>query len=463
MRDSGSARRLVILGGGVAGLGVGYYARQHGLPITIIEAGAAPGGNARTLAHGPFRFDTGAHRFHDRYADVTADIKALLGPELREVNAPSQIHWNDRFVDFPLTPVNLVRSLGVWESGRAGWDLVSSRLRPGDVPESFEATALRTYGRTIARHFLLGYSEKLWGVSGDRLSPSVAGRRLQGLSALLLLKEVLRLSTGRSRHLEGRFYYPTHGIGMIADRLADACGSSDIRLGARVTRLVHRDQRIVAVELNHGERLDVSDARVVSTLPPGVMADVMSPAVPDEVRAAAKALRFRNLILVTVFLNRPSVTTNATIYFPEPACPFTRISEPRNRSPLMAPPGKTSLSIEIPCWMSDNVWREGDGAVVDRCVSEMARIGLVTAADVEGAVVHRLPFAYPVLEIGAEARVAKVEAYLGRFTNLHLTGRSGRFAYVHLHDLLHIGRELVGEIVNGPARSSDRPAEQIQS
>ena len=40
------------------------------------------------------------------------------------------------------------------------------------------------------------------------------------------------------------------------------------------------------------------------------------------------------------------------------------MSEPRNRSALMAPPNHTSLVAELPCNESDELWHDTDDAIV---------------------------------------------------------------------------------------------------
>jgi hypothetical protein len=65
-------------------------------------------------------------------------------------------------------------------------------------------------------------------------------------------------------------------------------------------------------------------------------------------------------------------------------------------------------------------------------------------------VVHRLAHAYPLLELGAEARVARMRAYLSRFVNLGLVGRNAAFAYGSLHHALAAARDLV-EAMEPPA------------
>src|SRR5229473_482622 len=92
--------RLTILGGGPAGLAAGYFARKHDLTFTVLEAGSRVGGNAITFQHDEFRFDSGAHRFHDRDPAMTLEVKALLGSDLLECSIASQIFHNGRWVSF---------------------------------------------------------------------------------------------------------------------------------------------------------------------------------------------------------------------------------------------------------------------------------------------------------------------------------------------------------------------------
>jgi len=79
--------------------------------VRLLEANDTVGGNARTLQMGPFRYDTGAHRFHDKNDEITADVVELLGDDLRRVDAPSQICWRGKRIDFPLAPYDLLRKL----------------------------------------------------------------------------------------------------------------------------------------------------------------------------------------------------------------------------------------------------------------------------------------------------------------------------------------------------------------
>lgn len=430
-----------ILGAGPAGLAAGYYMTRIGCAVTVLEAEREYGGFARTFCHGPFRYDTGAHRFHDKDAEITADIQDLMGNELIKVHAPSQIYWNGRYLDFPLSPVNVARRIGIGTFVRAGADFAFARLRRSKRDESnFAAKAYRKYGKTIADAFLIGYSEKLWGVPAQKLMPEVSGGRLKGLSARTMLYELLRGKQEKTEHLDGSFFYPRQGYGQIAERLAASIGKENIRLSTRVTKLRHDGTTIQLIECEGHE--SARPKRVVSSLPQSVLLRLLDPAPPRQLIEIAEGMKFRDLILTALFLNRTQVSRNASIYFPSEDVPFTRLYEPKNRSIELAPPSQTCVVVEIPCFADQPIWVENDTDLIGNVTRELERAGLIRGDDVIGGKVHRLRRAYPVLEIGIHEKLDELRRYLQRFVNLYVVGRTGRFEYTHVHDLLRQGKEL---------------------
>jgi protoporphyrinogen oxidase len=161
-------------------------------------------------------------------------------------------------------------------------------------------------------------------------------------------------------------------------------------------------------------------------------------------------------VLVALFLDKASVGRSATVYFPDPLYRFTRVSEPRNRSASMAPPGRTSLVAELPCDCGDGTWGSADAALAEDVVAPLTELGWFSRAEVSGFTVRRIRHAYPVLTLSLEASLAQVLDYLSAFTNLTVGGRSGAFAYTHLHDMLRFGREAVRERVGTARRAGGR-------
>ena len=440
---------ITVLGAGPAGLAAGFYAQRRGLDVRLYEAADVVGGNARTLQFGPFRYDTGAHRFHDKNPRVTADVRALLGDDdLHRVDAPSQILWRGRRVGFPPAPGDLARALPLRLLARVAFEQLSLRLRPHAPPRHFEQMARRRYGPTLARLFLLDYTEKLWGAPPSRLSPDVAGSRLDGLDLKTFVLEALGADRRTARHLDGSFLYPTRGYGLIAEATADAIGRERIRTGARITQLAHANEgRIRRVEINGAERVPVGP--LVSTLPLTRVLRLLEPAPPAAVQSAAQSVRFRHLRLAVLGLpERARVSPNASLYFSQPDVPFTRLYEPKNRSARMAPSGQTVVVMELPCDPGSDPWRMDAGRL--RRLARRTLVDHDLIADDETTVFtsHPVPFAYPVLECGTDRKARRLRRYLDRFENLHLLGRSAQFTYTHVHDLYAQARRLMDELAS---------------
>jgi len=439
--DSMRYPHITILGGGPAGLAVGYYARKHHIPFTLYEATNHIGGNCITFRHGDFLFDSGAHRFHNRIPDVTNEIKTLLSVEFEKIEAPSSIYFNEKFIDFPLSPLNLLKNLGLSAFFQAVIELLAARLSPKDKNDSFEHFAIRTYGRSVAEWFLLSYSEKLWGLSSAELSPKIAGNRMKGLNLQTFIAEALLGRKAKTAHLDGSFYYPSGGIGTISDKLAEFCGEENIRKAYRVTRVIHDKKRICAVEVNGSEKIPTDF--VASTLPINLFLGMMEPPPDTDTFDLVKDLQYRSMVLVAFFLNKNRVSENASIYFPDPDLEFTRIYEPKNRSCRMSPHGKTSLVVEIPCQQEDAVWKKSDEELIMRVRPKLVQAGLIKKDEIIDSVVKRIPYAYPILDAGFEEKLRHVVNVLARFSNLGLSGRNGMFVYGHIHDMMAMGKEIV--------------------
>lgn len=435
---------MVILGGGPAGLALGHYAKKADLSFTIYEAAGRVGGNCVTLEHGDFLFDSGAHRFHARDPQSTRELMSLMGDDLRQIHLPSQIYRSGKLIDFPLSPLNLLRNMGPVTFTRAGLEVIRGRLKKRVSCGNFEEYALQTYGPTLAGYFLLNYSEKLWGMPCRELAPDIAGTRMKGLDLKTFIKEALLGKNAKTEHLDGSFYYPRLGIGSICDCLARSCGPGNLRLNARVTRIFHEDGHIRGIELNGRESVAFpTSTRVVGTLPLDQLVHMLSPSAPADLLAKARGLRFRHLVLVVLFLDRPSVTRSATQYFPDEGFIFTRLYEPKNRSSAMAPAHQTSLALEIPCNPGDRTWELPEKELVDQVRGQVDGTGLIQAGEVVDYRVIRMNHAYPLLEVGYREKRAEIFDYLGIFANLELSGRNGRFVYAHLHDMMRFGREII--------------------
>ncbi len=437
-------RHINILGGGPAGLATGFFAHQKGYPYTIFEGRNRTGGNSVTLKYKGFRFDSGAHRFHNRDPEVTKLIQNLMRKELKRISRPSRIWLDGRWIDFPIHILNLVKFLGLSTVLKALFEMAVMRSSRSVGSRDFETYAHRRYGRTLSRPLLLDYSEKLWGLPARHLSRDIAGNRLGGLRAGTIVQRMIKTGSSGCAHMEGEFLYPRKGIGMITDKLRERCDPGRIVSNARITRIFHQKNRISEIEINGQERVGVD--YLISTLPMFQLIRILHPEPPENILEKISGIRFRNVILVVVFIARESVMDAATAYFPDRNIPFTRIHEPRNRSLDMAPRGKTSLVVEIPCFPNDPVWQMSEDHLVDTVTSHLVNLRLCEPSEILDGISHRMEHAYPILRPDTTRIVNSVNEYLARFKNLKTGGRNGSFQYSWIHDMIRAGKEMIDEL-----------------
>ena len=431
---------LTIIGGGPAGIACAYYAKNKGIEFTLYESSTSYGGNCQTIFYNNFYFDTGAHRLHDKDYDTTRIFKYLLNKKLKKINVPSQIFRNGKFIDFPLSPFGLFKFLGPISFIKESCVIIINSFNSKKI-KNFEDFAINKFGEKIAKLFLLEYSKKLWGLPTSNLSPSISGNRLKGLSIYTLILEAVFGNKKKTKHLDGSFYYPDYGIGILFDELVNYCGLPNFKLESKVTKINHMENSIKSITINDKDNLIVN--HLISSMPLGIFLDSLNPPPPKEILDISKSIKFRDIILVCFFLDKKSVNNNGSMYFPDDKYLFTRIYEPKNRSQNMSPIDKTSLIVEIPCFKSDDIWLSNQNDLIEKIKVDLLNLNFFKDNQLIDSCSYKIPNAYPILELNFEKKIKKIFEYLSRFDNLNLTGRNGLFAYTHIHDHMRNGREII--------------------
>lgn len=422
---------IAILGGGIAGLVLARRLHERGVAFELFEASSEFGGMARTLRHGAFGVDTGAHRFHDKDPEITAWTGALLDGAWHKSHKRSAILKFGRCIEFPLSPLNVLRNVPLTRGMRYAWDFV---FRSRGEPSNFRDHALTRFGGALAEDFVLQYSRKLWGVPLETLSLELGTGRLKNLSLATVLKEMCFGERKKHEHLDGSFYYPRGGYGRITDALLAGLPSERLHANCAITALARADSGY-RVATAQGER---AFAAVAGALPlPKLCA--MADWVPESARSQARKLKHRHLVNVFVMLNRPEVSPHASLYVPDSDCLVTRVHEPKQRCPSLAPAEQTSLLAEVP--LDDATAAQTATRVPavnrlrDETVAALARLGLYKKDEVLGAEAHVISNAYPCITLESlEQRRAAVAA-LEAPGDFYCLGRSARFEYTHLHQI----------------------------
>ena len=432
--------KIDILGGGPAGLSVAYFARKKGHDICIYEGSSTIGGNCRTIKIGEYRFDTGAHRFHDKIPSITDEIKKLMGDDLKKINAPSKIYFDGRMIDFPLSFSSVMRNLKLSEILKIVVENFFNIFKTDVEYKNFEELAHAKYGSTLSNLFLINYTEKLWGAKAGELQTSISGSRLKNLNILTMLTEMI-IKSSKVKHFEGSFYYPKYGYGTIFDSMAKYIGHKKIILDSKVNKIFHDGKKIKEIEFENGKTIEVG--YIVNTLPIDSIIQILDPLPSKNLIEIADNIKFRDLKICLLELDLPKLSDNASIYFPDEHIPITRIYEPKNRSHLMAPKDKTSLSIEIPYSQGDSISKMTDDEVIDVVKKTLIKEKFFKDSDVLENRLIDIKNAYPILKVGEEGNIRKLVSFLQSFSNQKLIGRNVEFDYLHTHKIMERAKHLI--------------------
>ena len=439
----GRRPRVVIVGAGPAGLTAAYQLSKSGCPSTILESDSVVGGISRTVERDGWRFDIGGHRFFTKVKPVDDLWFEILGADefLRRPRL-SHIYYKGKLYDYPIKPINALRNLGFIEAIRCMASYAWVRIRPPKDKSNLEGYIASHYGWRLYRHFFKTYNEKVWGIPASELSADFGAQRIKNMSIVAAVWEPMRARIV-GRRAKGKqvtslieeFNYPKYGPGQMWETAADkvVAAGSHLHFRHEVVRIRHRDgaaYSVVARDKETGAERTFDCTHVVSSMPMGALLRAMDPPVPDDVRAAADGLSYRDFMTVALVVPLEYSFPDTWIYIHDPDVEVGRVQNFGSWSPYMVKEGRTCLGLEFWVHEGDEMWSKSDDDLVEQAKRELQHLGLVDPARVEAGYVVRVPKAYPVYDETYTDNVDVLRAWIAAETpNVYPTGRNGMHRY----------------------------------
>ena len=338
-------KRVVVIGGGAAGLSAAYTLKKHGITPILLEAEDHVGGRLAADKVDGFLIDTGADFFCSSY-DTTFRLCRELGLPL--IRSRMKLGWfrNGRWTTSTpgLSPGNLLRNL---PTARTLGFLTPQAMLPnfklfqglfrqseylsfaGDsrLPELDDG---ETFGQHLER---LGVTEDLRMAFTGFLEMTMGHVEDSGQAYMrTYIREMLVNAD--------KLYVPERGASALSEALADAC-KDDIRLSTPV-RSVTVGGGVTNVVVD-GETIEAN--AVICAVPPAMAREIV-PGLPEAVRHTLGNITYSSGCRVVIGLDHPPLPPgwHGALY-PEDDTPL--LLDRSINLPSCAPAGMSTLDLLV--------------------------------------------------------------------------------------------------------------------
>jgi monoamine oxidase len=292
-----SAKKVVILGGGIAGLASAYELGKAGYDCTILEARSVAGGRNFTVRGGTTETDLDGHT---QRANFSPGIYLNAGPAriaqwmitldyCRELGVPVEVFTNQNanaFIYNESTGTGPVR----YRTAKAdvyGYvaEMLAKATDQGALDSQLTAqdkervlSFLQSFGQIGGRTD--GFAYRGGNRRGFASYPGAGNDAGTPLASPAALADVFASNVGRYFSFEFGYdqamlmFQPVGGMDRIPAALSRAIGPGRIRLGAEVTAVTDRPGGVEVVYRQNGRSHSVTADFCVAAMPPHLMARI---------------------------------------------------------------------------------------------------------------------------------------------------------------------------------------------
>jgi protoporphyrinogen oxidase len=425
-------RKVVVIGGGLAGVSAAYHLLEYD-PI-LFERESSIGGLCRSFAQDGFTFDCTGHLIHLKNAYVKELVARLLPDAFNSHERLAAIYSQSTTTPYPFQANTYGLPPEVVKECVVGF-VESLQAPPNGGPKNFHDWVLKTFGAGIAKHFMLPYNEKFWKqdlrtITSDWVSWSIPKPSLDEV-----VNGALGL-TNKGMGYNPRFIYPkTGGIECLPQALSRPVKRVHLN---ETLESIDPKRRVVRMTSGREEPYD----SLVTTLPLPETFRLLKD-TPDTLRHAASLLRAIGVFNINIGIDRPNVSDQHWIYYPEGQFIFSRVGFPMNFSKAVAPAGTSSMYIEI-------TYQPGQKPNPDeayaRSIADLQRCGILRGSD---RILTRLDLdiktAYIIFDEHRQAHLQNLIGYL-ESRDIHTAGRYGQWDYYSMEDSIRSGKTIAEKV-----------------
>jgi len=471
-RDAAPARRVAVIGAGIAGLAAAHRLREltPGGSLAVFEAASRPGGVLQTVHEGGFQVEQSADNFITTTPYGLDLCRRLgLGGELVQTNSAyrrTYVVRRGRLYTLPdgflmmaptrLWPLALTPLLSPWGKIRAAMEYFLPPRRD-ESDESMAAFVRRRLGREAFDRLVEPLVSAVYAADLERLSVEATLSRFRDMErrhgslirALRHERAARRLAHKTAEFQSGARYslFVTlrDGLSRLVDALAAQLPQGALRLDSPVERIGRSDDGAWIVWSRGAQQR--FDALVVAT-PSHVAASLLTP-VDAELGQELGEIEHSGTAIVSLAFRREQIghplrAMGAVVPAAENS-PILAVSFSSRKYPHRAPAGHELLRAFVGGHRAPELAEMEDERLVPTVLDALRPL-----LSIRGEPVHvwtaRWPGPMPQYHVGHRERVARIAARVASLAGLALAGNA--YEGVGLPDCIHSGRQAAERVVS---------------
>ena len=427
-------KKIVILGAGLAGLSTAWHLKQKGIKPIVFEKEKAVGGLCRSKQVKGFVFDYDGHLLHFRNNYTLWLVKKLLKGNLVRHKRSA---WINNFGIFSRYPFQAnLHALPRPIASECLWGFIRAAKSGSSHNQlNFLKWINTTFGKGMAKHFMVPYNQKFWTVSLNRMICPWSDKFIPQPS----LADIVNGFFANNKNSFGYnaiFWYPEKGgIALLPRALEKQVG--EVSKNCCVSRIDLKKKEIT-IKGGAKEKFDI----LVMTIPLPELVKIIDP-LPDKISKSFNRLRWNSIFNLNLGIEGPCQDGKHWVYFPHKKTSFFRVGFFHNFSNHLAPGGNSSLYAEVSYSKEKPINKKN---ITGQIINDLKEVGIINRKNrILASDTNDIKYGYPIYDQHYTRSTGLIKEFL-LANNIITCGRYGSWQYLSMEDALLDGKRAAESI-----------------
>lgn len=411
------SKKLIILGGGIAGLALAYFYKGQSI---ILERQTRLGGLSQSYALNGIAYDIGPHIIFSKHADILELHNSLI--PVNKIKRSNKILYHGKLVKYPFE-----NDLATLSPSERDYCLVEFLTNPYENydPQNMLQFFLKNFGEGITRLYLQPYNEKIWKFDPSYLDTQMV-ERIPKPPREDIIKSAEGITTEGYIH-QLYFTYPQSGgfqtlINAYADQIADKAA---IYTSANI-RKIEKIKGQWRVESDQGT---FESEILVNCMPLHELFKYLMPST--EIKALLPKLKYNSIHIVVAQFKQDNIGDNFALYIPDKDIIFHRLSKLNFLGDAYClPNGGTTLMLEITFRPESYLGKLSKEEITEQVIDGLEKLRLAQRKDLIDIEVRTFEYAYVIYDLDHRKNTDMILNYL-KEQNILCCGRFAEFEYMN--------------------------------